>query len=239
MKTGRGFCQTIWWMHKALESKAKENKEQSSLRSTSLGDTRKVAPVLPRAHTVQWGWNTGAWAESCPWSFPFPWESVPGWEVEPLAQFNDGEGMVKNCPEYKVSLQSPVAPRCRRLLAYFWLQDLGLCWQKFWIVAPGICYFSIFQTRHNLADSYSCQTGAHKTFIETSDQADHLIRLSPRELIWCNHHSERKWFLLHQSWIVLLQICSLAGLSDPFWEVTWCVTRWGVDIALSSAFLMR
>lgn len=78
----------------------------------------------------------------------------------------------------------------------------------------------------------SHQTGAYKTFIENSDQTDHLIRLFPRELIQHNRRSERKRFLLHQNCTVLLQICSLAGLFDPFWEVTWCVSRWGVDIAL-------
>lgn len=56
MKTSKeGFCETIGWMHKALQSKAKENREQSFWRKTSLGDSRKVAPVLPRARTVQVG----------------------------------------------------------------------------------------------------------------------------------------------------------------------------------------
>lgn len=54
-----------------------------------------------------------------PGAFPFPWESVPGWEVQPLVQLNNGERMGKNCPEYKVSLQSPVACSCTRLLACF------------------------------------------------------------------------------------------------------------------------
>lgn len=67
-----------------------------------------------------------------------------------------------------------------------------------------------------LAINSSRQTGAYKTFMETSDQTDPLIGLSPRELIRRNNRSERKWFLLHQNRIVLLQICSLAGLCDPF-----------------------
>lgn len=54
-----------------------------------------------------------------PGAFLFPWESVPGWEVQPLVQLNNGECMGKNCPEYKVSLQSPVACSCTRLLACF------------------------------------------------------------------------------------------------------------------------